>query len=59
MADKEQRSGPFDELRFEQFERLQVEVVGRLVEDEEVGRAGEEAGEEESVAFATRQSLDR
>ena len=58
MADEQQGPRPLDELRFEELERLEVEVVGRFVEDQQVGRAREQPGEQQPVAFAARERLD-
>ncbi len=43
---------------FDQFERLDVQVVRRLVEHEHVGRAREQPREQQPVALAARQRLD-
>ena len=43
----------------EQFERLGVEVVRRLVEHDQVGGFGEVAGQQNAVALASRQKLHR
>ena len=43
----------------EQFQRLDVEIVGRLVEHQDVGRPREEPGQQQPVALAARQRLDR
>ena len=32
VTDEEERTGPLDELRLQQFERFEIEIVGRLVE---------------------------
>ena len=44
---------------FEQLERLDVEIVGRLVHHQDVGRTREEPREHQAVALAARQRLDR
>ena len=59
VADQQQRARPLDELRLEQFERLEVEIVGRLVEHQHVGRPREQPRQQQAVAFAARQRLDR
>ena len=59
MADQEH--GPlviFQQL-FKQFERIDVEVVGRFVEHQHVCRLGEQACQQQPVAFTTGQRLDR
>ena len=59
MADEEQRARIGGEHLLEEVEGLEVEVVGRLVEDEEVGRAGERAGEHQPSALAAGERLHR
>ena len=59
VADQQQRARPLDELRFEQLQRFEVEVVGRFVQHEQVGRPREQPGEQQAVALAARQRLDR
>ena len=59
VAHEQQRARPVDQLRFEQLERLEVEVVGRLVEHQHVGRPREQARQQQPVALAARQRLDR
>jgi hypothetical protein len=59
VTDEEQRSRPLDELFFEQFERLEIEIVGRLVENQDVGRPGQQARQKQPVSFAAREGLDR
>ena len=59
VADEQQRAGPLDELRLEQLERLEIEIVGRLVEHEHVRRPREQPGEQQPIAFAARQRLHR
>ena len=57
MADEQQRARPLDELRFEQLERLEIEIVGRLVEHQHVGRPREQPRQQQPVALAARQRL--
>ena len=59
MADHDQRALVLVEPVFEYFEGLDVQVVGRLVEDQEIRRPGEQPGEDDPVAFAARQGLYR
>ena len=51
--------GKLDQLRLEQLQRLDVEIVGRLVEHEHVGRPREQPREQQPVALAARQRLHR
>ena len=52
MGDEEQRAGVVLQRCFEQLERFDVEVVGRLIQHQHIGRAREEAREEQAVALA-------
>ena len=58
MAHQDQRALVVAEHLLEEVEGLQVEVVGRLVEDQEVRRLGECAGDQQPVALAARQDRD-
>jgi hypothetical protein len=44
VGDQQHRAGVIGQLLLQQVERLQIEIVGRLVENQQVGRAGEGAG---------------
>ena len=59
MADQQQRAGVIGEQFLEQFERFDVEVVGRLVHHQQVGRLREQPGQQQAVAFAAGQPRDR
>ena len=59
MADQEQRAGVFLQRRLQQLERLDVEVVGRLVQHQQVRRPREQAREQQAVALAAREHRDR
>ena len=50
---------PLDEVVGEPGDALDVEVVGRLVEQEEVGRGDEQGGQRDPAALATRERADR
>ena len=43
---------------FQQFEGLDVEVVGRFVQHQQVGRFGKQLGQQQPVAFTTGQGAD-
>ena len=58
MADDEQGAGEVDQLCFEQLERLEVEVVRRFVEDEDVGRLREQPRQQQPIAFTAGQRPD-
>ena len=59
VADEQQRARPFDQVRLEQLERLDIEIVGRLVEHEHVGRPREQPGEQEPIPLSAGERLDR
>ncbi len=52
MADDDERALVGFERAFELFDRLEVEVVGRLVEEQAVDAAGGEEGERGAGALA-------
>src|SRR6185295_3441264 len=54
VADDEQRAVVFGQTLFERFQRLDVEVVGRLVEHEQIRRPREELRKDHAVALAAR-----
>ena len=59
VAHEQERPRPLDELRLEQLQRLEVEIVGGLVEDQQVRGPGEQARQQQPVAFAARQRSHR
>src|SRR5436190_9425398 len=59
VADDEQCAVVFDEAFLERFQRLNIEVVGRLVEHEQIRRPREELRKDHAVALAARQRRDR
>ena len=59
MGDDDQRGGPGGEVGREPGHRLDVEVVGRLVEHQEVVVAQEQLGERAAAALASGQAEHR
>jgi hypothetical protein len=55
MGDEEQAAAVRSEPLLQPLDRLDVEVVGRLVEDEEVGFLGQRAGQRNALGLATGQ----
>ena len=53
MRDQHERAGKVDQVFFENFERRNVEVVGRLVEQQKVGRLKHELRDQDARAFAS------
>ena len=58
MGDEEHRAGERLERRLERLAALEVEMVRRLVEDEEVGARGDDHRERESPPLAAREHGD-
>src|SRR5262245_51896709 len=59
VTDEEERAAVFLEQRFEQLERLDVEIVGRLVQHQHIRGPGEQACQQESIALAAGERSDR
>ena len=59
VADDEQRPRELEQQLLEQIERLDVEIVRRLVEHEQVERAREQPREQQAVSLAARQRAHR
>jgi len=53
MAHQQHGTGVVPEHFLQQFERLEVEVVGRLVQHQQVGRPRQRHRQSEPAAFAT------
>ncbi|MNC84717.1 hypothetical protein D3C83_02780 [compost metagenome] len=52
MTHHEKRTGIVLQQRFQQFQRFDIEIVGRLVQHQHVGRACKEARKQQPVALA-------
>ncbi len=59
MADQQDRSRKVGDQLLEQLEGLDVEIVGGLVEHEDVCRPGKEPRQQQSIALATGQGAHR
>ncbi len=59
VAGDHERSGPVVEERFERTQGVEIEVVGRLVEDEQVRLGGEHHHELQPATLTTRQHPHR
>ena len=59
MADQQYRAGVFRQFLLQQVEGFQIEVIGRLVEHQQVGPAGEGTSQGEPGPLAARQYADR
>ena len=59
VADEQQRAGELRQLRLEELERLEIQIVGGFVEHEHVGGPREQPREQQAVALAARQRLYR
>ena len=58
VADDHGAAGEIEQRLFERAQRVDVEVVGRLVEQQQVGAALEHLGQMDAVALAARQHAD-
>ena len=58
MRDEDDRSGERGERLFEPFDRRDVEMVGRLVEEQQVGLENERPRERHALAQPAGQLLD-
>ncbi len=58
MGDDHGAAGELDQRLFERAQRLDVEIVGRLVEQDHVGAGLQHLGEMDAVAFAARELAD-
>lgn len=59
MTDHEDRAAVFEEPVFEEFQRFCIEIVGRLIQDEDIGGEDEKLRQKEAIAFTARQGADR
>jgi len=59
VADDQDRAGIVAEQLLQQVERLQIEIVGRLVEHHQVRRLRQRARQRQPAALAARQLADR
>src|SRR3546814_15723571 len=59
MRDQQQGALVVGEQFFQQLECFHVEVVGRFVHHQQVGRLREQLGQQQAVAFAAGQAGDR
>ena len=59
MADQENRAVVIGQQLFKQLQCFDVQVIGRLVEYQHIGRPGEQARQQQAVALTAGQTLDR
>ena len=59
MADQQHRALVIEEQLFQQFQGFHVEIVGRFIQNEQIGRAGEQFGQQQAIFFPTGQDPDR
>ena len=59
MADQEQRPTIAGQRLLEQVQRVDVEIVGRLVQDQQVARLRQDLREQQPVALAAGQGTRR
>ncbi|OQA35033.1 MAG: hypothetical protein BWY57_00001 [Betaproteobacteria bacterium ADurb.Bin341] len=59
MADQKKGSGKILQQLFKQLKGFNVQIVGRFVQHQDIGRPRKQAGQQQTVALATGQGLDR
>jgi len=59
MADEDDGAGVIGKQFLQKIERFDIEIVGRLVEHQQVGRLGKRAGEHDAAPFAAGKDVDR
>src|SRR5690606_36642108 len=59
VANQDQRALVVGQQVLEQVESVHVEVVGRFVQHQQIGRGRQGAGQQQAVALAARQTADR
>ncbi len=59
MRDQDQRSGVLGQGRLQQLQRLDIQVVGRLIEHQQIGRTRKQPGQQQTIALAPRQRAYR
>ena len=59
VADEQQGSLVVGQQLFQKLERLDVEIVGRLIENQHVCRLSENFRQQQAIAFAAGERLDR
>ena len=57
VADQQQRALEIEEQLLQQFEGLDVEVVGGLVQDQDIGGPGEQTRQQQAAALPAGQGL--
>ncbi|MNU03597.1 hypothetical protein D3C72_2476830 [compost metagenome] len=53
MTDEKHRAVVLLQQLFQQIKRVDIEVVGRLVQHQDIGRACKQPGQQQAVALAT------
>ena len=59
VADEDQGAVIVRQHVFEQVQRIHIQIVGRLIEDHQIGGRGQGLGQQEAVTLAARQAGDR
>ena len=58
MGDQDDAALIFAQRRFQPFHRLRVQMVGGLVQQQNVGRVQQQLAQRDAAALAARQGLD-
>ena len=59
MTDQQHRPGILSQQLFQQLQRLCVQIVRRFVQDDNVGRFGEQTSQQDPVTLAARGEPDQ
>ena len=59
MRDQKQRAVVILKQLFQQFQRLDIQIIGRLIQHQNIGWFGEQTRQQQAIALATRQGFDR
>ena len=59
MADQNDRAFEFQQDFFKQLEGFDIKIVGGFIEDEQIGRPGEEARQNRPIDLPAGQGFDR
>ena len=59
MADKQDRAAVFQKTIFQKLQSFRVQIVGRFIEDQHIGRRAKEFCQKQSVSFSAGKRSNR
>ena len=59
MTHHQQRAGEIEQQLLEQVQCFDIQIVGRLIQHQQIERSGKESGKQQTIPLAARQRLDR